>query len=409
MGGKNSFLTLLLVLSFSAAPLLSEAAVTVQCPGDANGDAVPDAFVNGRANPDYRSDVKCMHIAAGDGYITMADGSPMYIFGFSDATGLPSSQVLEAGVLAATFPAPTITLDEGDKFYLTLTNVGLFNRPDLFDPHSVHWHGFPQAASIYDGVPEASMTPNMGGSYTYFYNTVEPGTYMYHCHVEAAEHMQMGMLGNLYVRPAQNRLPGGTSLNGFTHLTGYKYAYNDGDGTTHYDIDYPVQISSFDSAFHASSMTVQPLAFAYMRDDYGMINGRGYPDTLNPNPLTPPLENNGKYSQNMNSLITAKKGQKVLLRISNLSITRFFTLNTTGISMKVVGKDSRLLRGPGGQNLYYDTNSVTLGGGESVDVIIDTAQLAEGTYFLYTGNLHYLSNKDEDFGGIMTEIVINPA
>ena len=28
---------------------------------------------------------------------------------------------------------------------------------------------------------------------------------MYHCHVEAAEHMQMGMLGNLFVRPRQNK------------------------------------------------------------------------------------------------------------------------------------------------------------------------------------------------------------
>jgi FtsP/CotA-like multicopper oxidase with cupredoxin domain len=59
-------------------------------------------------------------------------------------------------------------------------------------------------------VPDASISINMGATLTYFYNVVEPGTYMYHCHVEATEHMQMGMLGNLYVRPVQNKLPAGT-------------------------------------------------------------------------------------------------------------------------------------------------------------------------------------------------------
>ena len=79
-------------------------------------------------------------------------------------------------------------------------------RPDLFDPHSVHFHGFPQAASIFDGVPESSATINMGSTFTYYYNIVDglAGTYMYHCHVEATEHMQMGMVGNLYIDPKQN-------------------------------------------------------------------------------------------------------------------------------------------------------------------------------------------------------------
>jgi hypothetical protein len=75
--------------------------------------------------------------------------------------------------------------------------------------------------------------------------------------------------------------------------------------------------------------------------------------------------------------------------------------------MRVVGKDAALLRGTGGHNLYYTTNSVTLGGGESADVLLDTTGIPAGTYFLYTTNLNDLSNDKEDFGGMMTEIVIN--
>lgn len=395
-----------LFAALSAGP--SSAGVTVQCPGDVNGDAVPDPTVNGKANPEYRPEVKCKHIAAGDGFITMGDKRPMYIFGFSDVTGVAPDQVTSTASLGANYPAPTIDLDEGDEFYLTLTNVGLHMRPDLFDPHSVHWHGFAQAAAIFDGVPEASVTINMGASMTYYYKLNDPGTYMWHCHVEAAEHMQMGMLGNLYVRPKQNKLPDRTTLsNGFVHRTGYKYAYNDGDGSTYYDVEYPVQITSFDPDFHDASWNVQPLSFANMWDRYGMINGRGYPDTVNPDALTPPSENGGKTSQPMGTLIKAARGQKILLRVINLSITRFFTIATMGTQMKVVGKDAKLLKSPDGKNLGYNTHSLTLGGGEAADVIIDTSTMAAGTYYLYTTNLHYLNNNEENFGGIMTEIVVN--
>jgi len=401
------------LIALAAASILGlsaqvNAAVEVQCPGDANGDAVPDMIVNGAPNPEFRPEVKCMHITAGDGYIRMADGRPMYIFGFKDATGVPKDMVMDDGMLGASLPAPTIAVDEGDQFYLTLTNVGMMMRPDLFDPHSVHWHGFPQAAAIFDGVPEASISINMGASLTYFYNVAEPGTFMYHCHVEATEHMQMGMLGNLYVRPRQNRVAAGTSLNGFIHRAGYKYAYNDGDGSTYYDVDFPIQIASLDPAFHDASESVQPLPFALMDDKYGVLNGRGYPDTINPAALPAMDENNNKVSQPVSSLVTAARGQKVLLRLSNLSVTRFFTIATTGVPMKVVGVNAKHLRSSTGENIYYTTSSLNLGGGESVDVIVDTSALQPGTYFLYTTNLNFLNNNDEDFGGIMTEIVIIP-
>jgi hypothetical protein len=224
--------------------------------------------------------------------------------------------------------------------------------------------------------------------------------------------MQMGMLGNLYVRPRQNRLPAQTFPNGFAHQPGYKYAYNDGDGSTRYDVEYALQLGSFDHNFHDASVNVQPLPFAAMRPTYAMINGRGYPDTANPNPLPPPVEdgqpaNFNKVSQPVSALVTASAGQRILLRLSSLDVTRFYTVTVLGLPMRVVGQGGRLLRGPGGINLFYNTGSVTLGGGESVDVIIDTAGVAPGRYFLYTTNLNYLSNNTEDFGGMMTEIVIN--
>ncbi len=61
-----------------------------------------------------------------------------------------------------------------------------------------------------------------------------------------------------------------------------RFAYNDGDGSTGYDVEFPLQLGSFDPDFHDASWFVQPLPFALMWDRYPMINGRGYPDTINP-------------------------------------------------------------------------------------------------------------------------------
>ena len=74
--------------------------------------------------------------------------------------------------------------------------------------------------------------------------------------------------------------------------------------------------------------------------------------------------------------------------------------------MQVISRGSRPLRTTSGVPNPYMTNTITVGGGEAIDVIIDTAGVTPGTYFLYTTNLNHLSNNTEDFGGIMTEIVI---
>jgi hypothetical protein len=393
----------------------AQAAVTVQCPDDTNGNGIPPTDIYGNVlDPGDVDDpnVVCMHLAAGDGFINMAnDGRKLqYAFGFSDVTNVAPDMVMMEGMLASNFPAPTIKVREGQKLYLTLTNVGMMMRPDLFDPHTVHYHGFPNASAVFDGEPGASIAINMGSSLTYYYENVEPGTFIYHCHVEAAEHMQMGMLGQLYVTPAQDGTaysdPDGSGRS-YT-----KFAYNDGDGSTGYDVDYPIQIASFDPFFHDQHLAIQPLPFALMVDKYPMLNGRGYPDTVNPNPLTNTAGDDGyaaanHESQKVNARIAATKGQKILLRISSLSTTSFHTLLALGIPMKVVGKGARMLVGPTGKKLYYHTSSVDLGGGESADVILDTKDVAAGTYFLYVTNLNHLSNDTEDYGGMMTEIIVN--
>lgn len=415
---KQKLAPIALAIASVMSATTAHAVLLLQCPGDdgSAGRVKGDAVVDNTA-PEY-ANVSCLHFTASDGYVNLPDesagpgGRDMYFFSYNNITGLldpnqatptPVDPPTE-GQLRSKLPAPTIVGKQGQELYLTLSNVGMLMRPDLPDAHTVHYHGFPQASSVYDGVPDVSFAPNSFASFTYYYNLAEPGTFVYHCHFEATEHMQMGMIGNLWVEPAQNELAAGTDLNGFAHAAGNKYVYNDGDGSTYYDVEKPIQIIGFDGNFHDASENITTLPFSDLEDRYPMINGRGYPDTVNANSVT---NKNGYNAQYMDSIIAATAGQKVLIRLSNVSIVKPYTVTAPGLTLKLVGRGARILRGAGGQDLYQENSQITVAGGDVFDVIIDTAGVSPGTYFLYTTNLNYLSNDNEDGGGIMTEIRIN--
>jgi FtsP/CotA-like multicopper oxidase with cupredoxin domain len=305
---------------------------------------------------------------------------------------------------------------------------------------------------------------NIGGSFTYYYLAPDAGTYFWHCHITPPEHLQMGMVGQLYVRPRQNRVPSGTSLysalqqqNGLGATvdlrtacnpgadilcsasmpainTGktqgsdklgnpQKYTYNDGDGLTEYDVEYPLQIHGFDPNFHFVGMTFNPEAFADMKDKYFLLNGRSYPDTVAAGPqATVTSDGTLHYSQPLPAIINIPAGGKALLRLVNLSVTEYHTLQSVGVPMKEVGFMAKLLRDQTGSNTEFYTNSITLGGGESLDVILDASDAgcsaflgtgcaaklypAGSVFYVYTPQLDHLSNDAENFGGMMTEVHI---
>jgi FtsP/CotA-like multicopper oxidase with cupredoxin domain len=358
-------------------------------------------------------------------------------------------QIMDVGVMNGNIPAPLMAIDEDDEFFLTLSNVGMIMRPDLFEQHTVHFHGYPNASPFYDGVPDASIAINIGGSFTYYYLAPDAGTYFWHCHITPPEHLQMGMVGQIYVRPRQNRVPSTSTLyhalqlqqtdlrtacntasdilctnplpvggdNGTpgAYLAGNaakKYAYNDGDGSTYYDVEYPLQIHGFDPNFHFVGMTFNPEAFVDMKDKYFLLNGRSYPDTTTPGPMqTETADGRNHFSQPLPAIINIPSGGKALLRISDLDVTEYQTLASLGIPMHVIGYNAKLLRDQAGNNLYYNTNSITLAGGESLDVILDasnkTLYPSGSVFYLYTPQLDHLSNDAENFGGLMTEVHIN--
>ncbi|HEX4597065.1 MAG TPA: multicopper oxidase domain-containing protein [Burkholderiaceae bacterium] len=185
--------------------------------------------------------VRDMYLAATDGWVAMPDdgagaGAPLWVWirGFvadtapgacaksgTPATGnagnfqpntFPNLAKCNAAAVArlqgqATLPAPIIDVNVGDDVFVTLSNIGnkaggTGNSAVAGDPHTIHLHGLKSAAQN-DGFNESAWAVPIGYAATYYFKAERPGTFMYHCHVEASEHVQMGMYGALIIRPTQ--------------------------------------------------------------------------------------------------------------------------------------------------------------------------------------------------------------
>ena len=369
---------------------------------------------------------RSVHLAATDGWVSIADPAvtppvkpfwpdpyaanhgpfDLYVFGFRDVTGLNASTI-SAQRGRAQISAPQLVFDQETQVRITLSNLGLSQRPDLVDGHTIHWHGFVNAVPLFDGVPELSISVPIGREFTYFYRPHDPGTYMYHCHFEDVEHVQMGMTGMLFVRPIQN---GNTTL----YRSG-KYAYNDGDGSTGYDREFGFMLNEIFVEGHYRDAHIQTTDWTDFNASFATMNGRTYPDTTKPNG-NPLVSTAGRLRyQPISSLITANAGERVLLRLSSLGYESH-TMTVDAFPLTIVGKDAALLKNGSVQN-YITTNSVDVSPGESRDVIFTAPAYDAGvsggtdthgrynTYLFYDRNFHDSGNAGgPGLGGMATEI-----
>jgi FtsP/CotA-like multicopper oxidase with cupredoxin domain len=367
-----------------------------------------------------------LYFAATDGWIGLPPSPAMppfhpddlapapfttYIFGFRNVTGLTPEQVM-GQKMKAQHSAPMFWANQDATFRLQLTNLGLAVRPDLVDAHTLHWHGFRHVIPFFDGEPMGSVSVPIERNFTYVFRPRDPGTYMYHCHVEDIEHVHMGMTGMVFVRPSQD---GNTSL----YPSG-RFAYNDGDGSTGFDREFGLLLSEVWNEAHWDDSHIQLPQWTEYRVDFGLINGRSYPDTIAPNgsfdPFNPVRDANGDLIptpgfehlqyQPQSSLITCNAGERVLLRFANLGFTEA-AMTATGIKMQIIGRDATLMRGRTGADTSYLANTVTFNAGESADAIF-TAPAYRGpepydTYLLYN------RASTHGNGGQMTEIRVYPS
>ena len=412
--------------------------------------------------------LRSWHLVATDGYVAMPDpsivapigvyypdllapdGQNLYVFGFVDVTdieGFKASNLLapwDTTQLAAPIDfkgqtqisAPTLYCNDGDDIRIKLENLGFAVRPDLFDPHTIHWHGFANQIAYFDGVPDASLSVPSGSELTYRYLPVDVGTYMYHCHVEDVEHVHMGLTGMVFIRPHKNSprwsdagLPAGNPGN-------KKYAYY--DASTEYDREYAILLTEANVENHWNDGHIQESDWSEYRSTFGLMNGRSWPDTVLPNgsffdrdteawrPSQLDAGMSARLAHQPNSsLIQANAGEKVLLRISNLGFDEH-SLVLPGIEMTIVGRDAKF-QGAGRPDYFpsgdprddieRSTYRIDIGPGESRDVIIKAPTVAAKTvYPFYDRSLLFLKRQTpagpgdlDGYGAMRTEVHIHPA
>jgi FtsP/CotA-like multicopper oxidase with cupredoxin domain len=381
-----------------------------------------------------------------------------YIFGFRNVTGLTDTQ-RAAQKNKAQHNAPMFWLDQFNPaapkdFRMQLTNLGLALRPDLFDAHTIHWHGFRNVITFFDGEPTGSVAVTAGRVFQYIYRPRDPGTYMFHCHVEDVEHVHMGMTGPVFVRPIQNFTGAGASVP-VARLGGNAaaaapmgYAYNCGDGSTAYDREFAMFCSEVWGDSHWADAHIQLPEWSDYHADFSLLNGRVYPDTLAPNSpldmpasaaaaaalhampvrtgvagdLALPVDNPHLQYQPLSALVTCNAGERVLLRFANLGF-RESAMTLAGMKMRVVGKDATPMRGRDSTDTSYDASTVSFGAGESIDAIFVAPAFSGGTgssgsgydtYVLYdrayerSNNLAAASSGGAPYGGRRTEVRVYP-
>jgi len=365
------------------------------------------------ARPPQQVGVRQMRLAATDGYVSLPGrrigmgGEPngVYIFGFIEAATTDSiGDVIVAHKGKVQMPSPIIDVEEGYDLYMTLTNLGLEVRPDLDDAHTIHWHGFRNPNAVFDGVPEVSISVPVARDFPYFYRTrsdgTGAGTYMYHCHFEDTEHVQMGMDGIVFVRPT----------------LGPKYAYN--NPSTAFDREYTLLLNEIDTTPHDNLEAVQEFVWSDFKPNYYIINGRSYPDTLlTDQELDAATELDGsvagdlKIRQPVSSLIQANEGEKILLRMACLGYEQH-AMQMLGIRMAVVGHDANYL-----DDLSYETGVIYIGPGEARDVLFTApaynAALPGGTDAAGDYNVYWFKNRnyqrlvngtESGLGGMVTQV-----
>lgn len=233
----------------------------------------------------------------------MSDGNaiPVWSFLSSSTSGFNNDRVI---------PAPCIEVLQGSTVQLELSSMM---------PHTVHLHGL-DVDQANDGTPAtsgyvAAMSmpspavaglPQLPSPFNYVFNATRAGTYMYHCHVDTALHMEMGMSGTVVVRPPDGNL---------------NMLWANGPV---YDREFIWHLHTFDSRWHQFSGT--GIGTARYRPDYFLINGR---DGLNL----------------MNDPVSALHGlanETVLIRVVNPGFLPA-RLKLAGLRFRIASSDGRPL------------------------------------------------------------------
>jgi FtsP/CotA-like multicopper oxidase with cupredoxin domain len=276
------------------------------------------------------------------GYALMADGNTVFMWAYT-----------MAGSTGFQLPGPTLCVNQGDTVTVALTNTLPEDVSIVFPgQQAVQANGAP-AGPQFDasGKLVSLMQParKNGGSVTYSFTAAQPGTYIYESGSDPGKQVQMGLYGMLVVRPAGHA----------------DWAYNDAATQFNPSTEYMLLFSEVDPFLHLAVERNQAYDVTALRSRYWMINGRTFPDTIQPNgAATLPQQPQGALvhirPQDPTNRLPA------LVRYGNVG-EHDYPFHPHGMHGRVIAKDGRVLRGPASEDLSYEKFTVLVGMGQTYD------------------------------------------
>ncbi len=257
--------------------------------------------------------VKVMHLIAEPLVHQVADRMQSRVWGFNGSS-----------------PGPTIEVMQHDRVRIYVTNK-------LPAPTSVHWHGqrVPNGMDGFAGLTQPKIMP--GETFKYEFHPPDPGTFMYHSHLDAMTQDGLGMIGMFIVHPREPRDPPP-------------------------DRDFVILLHEM--FIEGGTSRPNPLEMA----DFNILtmNGRVFPD---------------------NYPMVAQLGDRVRIRIGNLSAMSHHPIHLHGHSFRVTATDGGVIPPEG--RWPETTVLVQVGSTRDIEFVADNP----GDWIMHCHMTHHTMNQ----------------
>ncbi len=226
---------------------------------------------------------------------------------------------------------PTIEAVEGDRVRIYVTNR-------LPEATTTHWHGLriPNGMDGVNGMTQPAIQP--GETFRYEFTLPDPGTFMYHPHLDEMTQQAMGMMGMFVVHPkvttAENRV----------------------------DRDYAIMLSEW----RIVPGTARPVTTEMLDFNVLTMNSKSYPATA---PLV------------------ARTGELVRIRFGNLSAMDHHPIHLHGFQTVLTETDGGLV--PKSARYSANTTLVPVGATRVIEFVADNP----GDWAMHCHMTHHVMNQ----------------
>lgn len=272
-------------------------------------------------------------------------------------------------------PGPTLRVQQGDLVKVDFINNHVHH-------HTIHWHG-QHVPWESDGVPGSTQDSVQAGElFPYEFIAKRAGTLWYHCHVDTQLHVMQGLYGVIIVEPQdQSMEPKDIDRDQVLVISTLRRelmentpARQDNPHIDHQHLGGCGETGQ--PGCQNPPVDVDPDTF--------MINGQSFPNTLS----------------HQDGLVELAPDERVRLRILNAGFT-FETLHPHGHDLLITHVDGNPV--PPDARVWKD--SVEIGPGQRVDVVIEGREGNEGVWVFHTHVTSHVTNDGMYPGGMLTKIV----